>query len=165
MDETIVREIVRFPIYLLISFGVTLILGWPLGKVLDGLNPLKGSGKPEGMTDDQWNYFEHQIPGGDVIGRFERTFFFATILANIPVVVAGWLAFKVASKWQVWANVYQVPESLKKIDPVDYFIFRTHLGARIYQRFLVGMLGNILAAIIGVAVFRALVELRPCFCP
>ena len=165
MDEAIVREISRFWVYFLIALGLVLVSGWPVGKMLDRLNPLKRAGKPEWITGEQWKHFEGQIRGGDWIGGLERTFFFVAILIEVPELVAGWLVFKVASKWDVWANVYQVPQKLTGVDDIDFLIFRANWGARTYQRFIVGMLGNILVAIVGVAVFRLLVEFRPCICP
>ena len=61
--------------------------------------------------------------------------------------VIGWLAFKVASKWQVWSTVVKVPDSIKGVGEPELLTARRKWGANLLMRFWIGTLGNLLVGI------------------
>lgn len=66
------------------------------------------------------------------------------------LIVGGWLAFKVASKWENWTNIVK----LDKTD-IDDFEKRKTYGGNVYTRFLIGTAINILiGATIGYGIKR-----------
>ncbi len=101
-----------------------------------------------------------QIPserGSSWIGRSERVLFYLSWFL-VPEMIAGWLLFKVASKWEVWNNIYKMPAKFERNTVKDSLVARIWLGARTYQRFLLGASLNILDSIIGLIVFTTLVR-------
>lgn len=68
-------------------------------------------------------------------------------------IIGGWLAFKVAAKWEVWKNIVQVPDSLGK-SPIEYLKARSALGSYILTRFLVGTLANVLVGLVAAHIGR-----------
>ena len=96
--------------------------------------------------------------GARWVGGLERVLFFVGFLQESPELVAGWLLFKVASKWESWQNIIRVPESLDGVDSFEFLRYRHAWGVKVMQRFLIGTLSNILAAIAGVAVTRWIQE-------
>ena len=110
---------------------------------------------PQSTDVDKKGYIEQikKFPTepGIWLGVLERLLSFAAFFVNAPIVVAGWFAFKVASKWQVWANVVQVPKSLEKEEEntdiektISYIKARHRWGALLLMRFLIGTLSNVL---------------------
>jgi len=93
-----------------------------------------------------------------LLGRFERTLFYIAIVSLYPEVILGWLAFKVASKWEVLQNLVKVPgmeDPGRKLSVTG----RRAWGDRVLQRFLIGTLGNILAGYFGVLTTFILLEI------
>lgn len=86
------------------------------------------------------------------MGSFERILIFFAVWIQEYEIIAGWFAFKVASKWKVWSNVIKVPESLPEskdnISILSYLKARRAWGARILSRFLIGTITNILIGFI-----------------
>lgn len=86
-----------------------------------------------------------------VLGHLERVLFFVALWLAQPMIIAGWLAFKVATKWDIWKNIVRVPEQ----DPVlfgnqlDYLYARHVWGLRLQNTFLIGTIANMLAAFFG----------------
>jgi len=83
------------------------------------------------------------------LGVFERLLFFGALWIDAGIIVVGWLALKVASKWQSW----------READPArdrdrDLRILVTEIG---YLRFLIGTAMNVIAALVGVGVGRLVV--------
>jgi hypothetical protein len=93
------------------------------------------------------------------LGWMERFGFFLAFWSGEAVLVGGWLAFKVASKWAAWQNIVKVPESNENFSGEQLASARFRLGTHLLQRFLLGTLGNVLAALVGVAVGKLLVQL------
>ncbi|MGH8589811.1 MAG: hypothetical protein ACREXX_10915 [Gammaproteobacteria bacterium] len=83
---------------------------------------------------------------GEILGRLERLLFFIAFWNESYVIIAGWLTFKVGSKWQVWSNVISVPKDLEGVDPLVYLRARRQWGSQRLMSFLVGTLSNALAA-------------------
>jgi hypothetical protein len=60
--------------------------------------------------------------------------------------IGGWLAFKIAAKWEVWKNIHKFPDKFTD-DPsniLDELRARNEIGSITLSRFLIGTLGNIL---------------------
>jgi len=66
--------------------------------------------------------------------------------------VAGWLGFKVAAKWETWSNIIKVPGEGDVQD-------RMHWGTWILQRFLIGTIANIVAALIATGIGRGVITI------
>jgi hypothetical protein len=142
---------------LLIDLGVyvagyvfTSILGGRLVKLLDKISSDIDNNPPTHIEPNQWK--EILSPGnkraGLWLGRFERLFFLIMFISEAYILAGFWLAFKVASKWETWQNIVQVPD-----DEVQGFnlgvLDRRNWGDRVLQRFLLGTLGNLLAGFFG----------------
>ena len=96
--------------------------------------------------------------GGQAIGMIETLLMFAAFCAagdQSGYVIAGYFAFKVASKWQVWSHIYRLPEQHGR-DPDDWHIFRSRLGHLLFTRFVLGSALNVLIALLGGIIFHGL---------
>ena len=92
--------------------------------------------------------------GGWWLGHFERLLFFAAAWLGSHEIIAGWLAFKVASKWAVWSSIISVPDKLTGVDELDYLIARHRWGSQRLMSFLVGTIANVLVAFAGMLIGR-----------
>src|SRR5258706_8766840 len=81
--------------------------------------------------------------GGKQLGIFERLMFLASFLFGEYTVAAGWLAFKVATKWAAWQHVTKLPDNAEQLSD------RAQLSSQLYGRFTVGTLYNGFSAGIG----------------
>jgi len=135
----------------------------PISFVMDRVGErINFPDKPDEMSDDQYNQILEKIPGGDSMGFFERFVFFIALASGAPSLVVAWLGFKVASKWDAWRNIYQVPDSLDEVSDLDWFLIRRAFGARIYQRFVIGTAANFLAAAVGAGITRGTLWMAEC---
>lgn len=64
------------------------------------------------------------------------------------IMVGGWLAFKMAAKWESWKNIVQVPDNLDGVTPLNWFKAREALGSYMFARFLIGTLLNLLIGLV-----------------
>jgi hypothetical protein len=84
---------------------------------------------------------------GEILGFFERIFFFGSFwLDNAGTLIAGYLLFKVGTKWEVWANIVAPSKIGSEDSSIDYLLFRRRWSEKIMMPFLIGTLGNVLAA-------------------
>lgn len=90
------------------------------------------------------------------LGRLEAILFFISFWLGAYVLAGGWLAFKVASKWETWQSIMKVPEHLPSIDELDFFAARNQWGSNLLQRWLIGTLANILVGMAAVGVAKGL---------
>lgn len=97
--------------------------------------------------------------GARWLGGLERTLFFVSFYLAAPEMIAGWLLFKVASKWESWQNIIRVPSSIEDIDTLEFLRYRQRWGVTIMQSFLVGTLANILAGLAGNLIARRVIGL------
>jgi hypothetical protein len=129
--------------------------------VLDHVAPWKDLQAPNGVAEPQWQ----AVVRGDGsqaaswLGAFECLLaYVATILfaTNAATVIGGWLAFKVASKWESWSNVVKVPETLSdlSVSQLDFLRARRQWGASLYTRFLLGTLLNVVLGILTGVIVR-----------
>jgi hypothetical protein len=105
---------------------------------------------------DKWSYWVIDTGLGKynaLLGAFEVTFFYICLLFSKPEGIGVWLVFKVAAKWESWANIVKFPAKLKGVDDFGYLKLRNDLATSVLQRFLIGTILNILIAFIGVAIF------------
>ncbi len=78
------------------------------------------------------------------LGFFERLLTLMAFSINGLTILVGWFAFKVATKWDVWQNLIQLPESIDGIDDLEYLGIRRRWASNVYMRFLLGTLVNLL---------------------
>ena len=114
---------------------------------------------PNNTLTYKWVSLTADDANGRILGHLERLLFFIAIWQQAHVVVGAWLAFKVASKWNVWSNLIALPKELPTVDQIDYLIARRKWGAQTLMRFLIGTLYNIVAALVAVSVGKHLLEL------
>jgi len=117
---------------------------------------------PEGFaTAEKWNraFNVQGVKGAGLLGCFERILYFASFWTGANIAIAGWLAFKLGSKWQTWQHIIKVPEDLATIDQLEKFHVLTQFGNRIMARFLIGSVYNVLCGLGGVAVGRFCLQL------
>ncbi len=111
---------------------------------------------PKGVTESEWKDatdMPTEEPG-IWIGRLERALSFIAFWVKEPIIVVGWLGFKVASKWQVWSSFIRVPGSLNGTRPLDYLRATRAVGSWMAMRFLIGTISNVLAGFVGVLVAK-----------
>ena len=111
-------------------------------------------GPPSNALAKKWAKLTAGNEGGAYLGYLERLLYFGAFWNKEPLIITAWLAFKLASKWNVWTNVIAVPEKLNKIDPLDYLIARRKWGSHLLLTFLVGTLSNLILAYVGVVAIR-----------
>jgi len=107
---------------------------------------------PQGVDQHHWQ-LTMTVPnrgGAWMLGLLERLVTLVALTVDAPVIIVAWLAFKVASKWEVWGNVIQVSRKLEGTDEISFLSARRRWGAIMYMRFLLGTLLNL---IIGMAAF------------
>jgi hypothetical protein len=119
---------------------VLLVVGWLAGRFLDLI--AERAEWPDDTSDDNKARDESDRRSASWLGRLEGLLFFGAFLLAPDglVIVAGWLAFKVASKWEVWSNIIQVDKN--ELDPKQ----RRRIGVAVQNRFLIGTLLNIIIA-------------------
>lgn len=110
---------------------------------------VKAPEKPPSVTDDQWTAITKRSGAGEWIGFFERLLFFSAFSFDQLQIIAAWLAFKLAAKWEAWKNIVQVPPSIDEIKPLAWYHVRRVLGSWLLSRFLLGTLMNIIVGGIG----------------
>ncbi|MEW8185663.1 MAG: hypothetical protein AB2794_11685 [Candidatus Thiodiazotropha endolucinida] len=122
----------------------------------DWLKLISPSRLKSGSEDTEINSWLQEIKrlpnsAPEWLGILERILSFTAFFLNAPLIIVGWLAFKVASKWQVWANVVQVPKASDgAIDKssITFLIARHRWGSFILMRFLIGTVTNVLLGIV-----------------
>ena len=140
---------------LIVAVGGNLVVQVLLSKVRKNarLRP------PNGVGSASWEAaIETDTTGTELLGYLEAVFFFVAFWLSAYALAAGWLVFKLGSKWAVWQHIIKVPESLRREgeDVLDYLGARNQWGSWLLQALLVGTLGNILAGAVGVGVVHVL---------
>ena len=91
---------------------------------------------------------------GAWIGYIERLIFFMGFWLDKYEIIGGWLAFKVASKWEVWGNVVRVADVKKDESSACDLKVRKDWGTWLFTRFIVGTASNVLIAAIVAALIK-----------
>lgn len=152
-----------------------LLVGWVLAlfvgelfsdftrRIQDNLTKDIKSPQKNTLTEEIRNRWNAVVNIGDSLispnrwlGRFEVTFFYICLFSR-PEGIGAWLVFKVAVKWESWANIVKIPNKIKsgekEIDDLEFLELRNKLATVVSQKFMIGTLGNILAAIVGFGLF------------
>lgn len=140
------------PISFIIGLSMTQALGSLLQRLLDfAVKDIGLDRHPTGIFKEQWDGLTRIPEGGIITGLLERTLFFIALWYEKPIYIGGLLTFKVATKWEAWKNIVQVPEQKPNGFPDDlsYFIFKRKLGSKHLNQFLIGTFSNILFALVG----------------
>lgn len=141
----------------LVGLVSTVLLGLLVRPLIDRVKRLAPAPPPNAALTDKWNALtkDPQIPKrGGWLGHLERLLFFGAAWLESYEIIAGWLAFKVASKWEVWSSIISVPEKLEGVDDLDYLIARHRWGSQRLMSFLIGTLANVLVAFAGMLIGR-----------
>ncbi len=162
MDE-IITALVSNPWPFIIGIVVTKVLGFVVKSILDWVSSEIDRNPQDGLGKVEWEETIAPVGkrGGQLLGELERFFFYITIISSYPQLILGWLAFKVASKWEILTNLVKVPEE-KDQDTKLSMRARRAWGDRVLQRFLIGTLGNILAGFLGALTTLVLLEMWAC---
>ncbi len=148
------REIV----VVVLGAAILLLLGKTCGWLFNRKLTWSGADAPPGVDQEQWRTaVQGPGPGAALIGRLESLLVYLSVLylgKEAAVIIGGWFAFKVASKWEVWSNVIKMPASLRGSTDLDLLRARRKLGYVMYDRFLVGTLLNVLLGAIVAAIVR-----------
>lgn len=130
------------------------LLGLGVGALLKCVQKSIALLPPNEATKEKWAALTEGNEGGWILGNLERLLFFGAFWIDVPSVIAAWLAFKVASKWNAWSNVISVPKTLSGIDELEYLVARRRWGSQLLTTFLVGTLSNIIIGFLGVVIGR-----------
>ena len=168
------------PVVKIIIFSIIcMILYWPAGRFVGWLLHDKkslpidipiniGTDEATEWKEITWENKEGET-GGKAIGWMERILTFVAVFWGEEkgyILIAGWLAFKVASKWEAWQHIVQVPGSLNNVPQLSYLKARWQWGSRLLTRFLVGTAANIslgiIGAVLGVVLYEKVVEIWIC---
>lgn len=141
--------------HVIAGFLLTVALGLGCGVFIRGAARGTPLDPPERLSDPQRHLWKAELAAGDeggaFIGWLERLLFFGAFLTAAHVLIAAWLAFKVASKWNAWTNITAVPKELEGFNDLDLAIARRRWASHLLTTFLVGTAYNLCAAMLGAA--------------
>lgn len=143
----------------LIGLVASFVLGFAVPRLLKSVQKEIPLIPPSEKTKKKWEELTAGNEGGCILGNLERLLFFGAFWIDAPSVVAAWLAFKVASKWNAWTNVISVPKTLSGINELEYLVARRRWGSQLLVTFLVGTLSNVIIGFLGVVAGRQGYEL------
>jgi hypothetical protein len=151
-------EIVVHVIPVCAGAGLVILLGVTVGPTLNSLTGRMMAAWTEGQRNAglRFDYKASDFNLGRVhgwrgelqgalMGCAERLAYFGLLLAGAHVIIAALLALKVASKWQSWTLSGE--SALGEMKAI-----RTEIG---YVRFILGITLNLLYALIGLGVTKA----------
>jgi len=140
--------------HVLVGLLTTFILGLGVDPLLKHLQKSAALTPPNETLRDKWATLTQGNEGGKILGYLERLLFFGAFWIDAPVVIASWLAFKVASNWNAWSNVISVPTKISGIDELDYLVARRRWGSQLLMTFLIGTLSNVVTGFLGAVIGR-----------
>jgi hypothetical protein len=157
--ETPVDPVSQNAIGILNGLIIVIPLRFCVGKILNHvtkeINKLPDPLSELEITKEKWKQF---MKGSDYpgawLGHLERVLFFVAMWFGLWQVVAGWLAFKLASKWETYKGTVSLPQKLDDINDLDYLLSRRRLGSERTMRLLIGTLLNVLIPPLGVGIGR-----------
>lgn len=122
------------------------LLGGIIVSWIFSASRLKLAPPPQGVPDELWDALRHSgaEAQGHWLGMLERSISAVAGWTQTYELAAGWLAFKVASKWEVWSNVMKLPDAFPGIEPIPYLKARRLLSSNLLMRFLIGSASNVL---------------------
>jgi hypothetical protein len=146
-----------------VAIALTILLGLAVGPLLRRATSSIDLTVPSGIDKALWNKLTGESGVGSWIGFFERLLLLAGFWIPVYTIIGGWLAFKLAAKWEVWKDIHQVPATLKGTPEFEYFVARHQLGSLMFTRFLMGTLANILITLVSSYVGKNVFELCRAF--
>lgn len=134
------------------SIVVALALGAPLWLIM--MAPAFSLKCPEGVSVTFWNTVQPNGLGGAGvwIGALERLVALLAAWQGQYELVAGWLAFKVAAKWESWSNTVSLPDTFPGLEPQQYLLARRAWGSVMFGRFVFATAANILLGFIAMPI-------------
>jgi len=138
------------------SILILALLGFAVGPLIRFSTKGGLPRPPKPISEDLWNEIIGRGTGVSLLGSLERFFYLAAFWKEAPILIAGWLAFKVASGWHNWSMIVKLPDNLEGVDQIEYLRARSQLGSWIFHRFLIGTLANILIGLISVILGKCL---------
>ena len=145
---------------MLLQLGTSILIIVLMGFVVAPLVRFSTKGglprPPKPISADLWGEIIGRGTGVSLLGYLERFFYLAAFYMEAPILIAGWLTFKVASGWHSWSMIVKLPEDLEGVDQIEYLRARSQLGSWIFHRFLIGTLANILISLIAEVLARSL---------
>lgn len=130
-----------------IAFTIILVLlGGIVVSWVFSASRLKLETTPEGIPAELWEALRTSgaETQGKWLGVLERLISAVAGWTQSFELVAGWLAFKVASKWEVWSNVLRLPDTFPGVEPLPYLKARRLWSSNLLMRFLIGSISNVL---------------------
>lgn len=143
---------------------VTLTLGALVPCVMKWVRSTIDLDAPQGVSAEDWKAVTDI---GDkarkpilLLGVLEQTLFFLSFWLAAYEIAGGWLAFKLASKWEGWQSIVKVPESAPPgVSSLHYLAAKNRWASATVQRWLLGVLLNGAAAFLGVGASRLVISL------
>lgn len=136
----------------IIGLVTIIILGCGVPRMIKSVQKEIPLTPPNEETKKNWEKLTAGNEGGSILGNLERILFFCAFWVDAPAVVAAWLAFKVASKWNAWTNIISVPKTLSGVDDLEFLVARRLWGSQLLTTFLVGTISNVIIGFLGVVV-------------
>ena len=133
----------------LLGLGLTWFAGFAVGELVKRVKDNIPVPPPSEALRESWRHLTgdpKSDKSGAWLGDMERVLFFLSFWFSAQEVVAAWLAFKVAAKWEAWSNVGALPPSLTGTEELPYLIARRRWASQRLMSFLVGALANVLVA-------------------
>jgi len=126
-----------------------------VGFVLSRIAPWDQALPPKGVAPEDWMAAVRGTGAKSAswLGGLECLLAYVATVAfsgSAGPIIGGWMAFKVASKWESWQNVVRVPETLTEsnVSQLDFLRARRQWAALLYTRFLCGTLLNVLIGVL-----------------
>src|SRR5450759_5009275 len=117
----------------------TLLLGFGVKRAIGTVKVEVPS--PNGVDPKEWNSAMQPMgveTGMWLLGVLEQIIYFISLWVGAYLVIGGWLAFKLASKWQVWQHIVKFPiDKVPSIKPLEIFRVSNALGSRLLSKFLI----------------------------
>ncbi len=111
---------------------------------------------PKGVSATFWDAVQPKNVGGAGawIGALERLVALLAAWQGQYELIAGWLAFKVAAKWESWSNTLSLPDTFADLKPEQYLLARRTWGSVMFGRFVVATAANILLGFVAMPIGR-----------
>jgi hypothetical protein len=149
--------------WFVLGITLTFVVGFLFDKLIRNIHKRfeTYSSPPQGIPKEKWKESVHINEALRKptcwLGYFEKFLFFIAICGQEFEIIGFWLVFKVASKWEVWHSITKVPQEIydvkgNKIDELEYLRARNELASLTLQKWLIGTLANIVAAIMGIGI-------------
>lgn len=139
---------------------LTLAAGFLVGKLVKSIKKGIAVPPPAEAMKERWTALTtdpEKDKSGSLLGDLERVLFYLAFWLAGHELIAGWLALKVAAKWESWGATGRLPESLSGANDLDYLISRRRWASQRLMSFLVGTIANVLASFAAFALAKHVV--------